>query len=199
MSHEKKPLTAQEKTIIRLKRIIFFLSIILIAIGAIYIYNHLFDNSMPFEGRVSDAKAKPKMHNYRRGIHLNRRSMGVYYSVDTIRKYIDSVFPKLIDSQVKYQRTRPGNFNYSEYKWMVGFYWMKKKDTSTEGNANKLDFYVIPTLVHKSKKLCVIDYYSDEDSVYYHGKYTKKRNGQPAEKDDEDEDGNAFDEGQLWP
>lgn len=187
-----------QNTIIRLKRIILVLSIVLVAIGAIYIYNHWYDNSEWFTGRTSDAKANPKMYNYRRGIHLNSRSMGVYYPADSIRKYLDVYFPNLIDEQKQYQRSRPGGFNYGKYKWLVGFYWMKKKDPTTAGNANKLDFYVIPTLVDSTNPLGVIDYYTDKDSIYYHGKNTRKRkNGQPEVKDDGD--GFAFDEGQLWP
>lgn len=184
-------------TVARLQRIILILSIVLVAIAALYIYNNWYDDSVPFIGRVDDATANPKMHNYRRGIHLNRRSMGVYYPIDSLRSYLDNKLPVLLDEQKQYQRNRPGGFNYGKYKWVLGFYWMKKKDTTTAGNANKLDFYVIPTLVDSTNPLGVIDYYTDKDSIYYHGKNTKRKNGQPAMRDDDD--GFAFDEGQLWP
>lgn len=205
MSPENSAATVQvkhlQRSVIRLKRIILFLSMVLMAIGAIYVYNNWYDNSVPWSGRANDADANPKMHNFRRGIHINRRSMGVYYSAEAVQNYLDSHFKSLIKEQEQYQDmrrrlNRPDSFPYARYKWKIGFYWMMKKDTTTEGNANKLDFYVIPTLVDSTDPLGVIDYYKDyknKDSVYYHGKNTDKSKKDPLP------DGFAFDEGQLWP
>lgn len=200
MTFQNNPAAGQanylRRTIIRLKRIIVCLIILLLAILAVYIYNHWYHKGEPFIGRVDDVDANPNMHNYRRGIHLNRRSMGVYYPIDSIRKYLDVHLPKLIQEQEQYQRQRPGHFNYKKYKWVLGFYWMKRKDTTTAGNANKLGFYVMPTLVDTLDKIKVLDYYNDKDSLYYHGNnITQERKTITRTKPD----GLAFDEGQLWP
>lgn len=190
---------ALQKTNRRLKKWISLLAIALVAIVAIYIYNQLAESKQKFRGQNPDTTAIPYMRNYRGGLHRSGRTLGVYYSPDDLRTYLDSYFPKLIKKQEEYQPTRPGqdkpdSFHYHRYTWMIGFYWMKKERKRPLG-PNRLDFYVIPTLVDTNRKdsIDLIDYYEDKKRIYYHGKNVVT-NARPTT-----DDAVAYDEGQLWP
>jgi hypothetical protein len=195
----QKQVDKLKKDKLRLKRWVSLLAFALVAIAVIYIYNQLADFKQKFRGANPDSTANPHMGNYRNGLHRPGRSMGVYYSPDDLRKYLDTYFPELIKKQIEYQPTRPGqnkpdSFHYHRYAWMIGFYWMKKERKRPLG-PNRLDFYVIPTLVDTTRKdtIDLIDYYDDKKRIYYHGKNVVT-NARPTT-----DDAVAYDEGQLWP
>jgi|SRR5580658_6128852 hypothetical protein len=183
----------------RLFWIIALLALIILLFLLAWWYNHLNAGTAHFHGRNNDDVAIPNIMNYRHGIHLRKRSMGVYYDTAAIGTYIRDTFPSLVKAQTQYAHPTGGQplYDSSLYRWVVGFYWMKRKDNSTSGSSNKMDFYVIPTLVLKAPPYTVIDYYSDNGAFYSHG--TQKARPSGSALADASGDGNAFDEGQLWP
>ena len=129
----------------RLKWIIAVLALIILLVLLAYWYNQLNSGIAHFHGRNSDGVAIPNIGNYRHGIHLNKRSMGVYYDTGVIGTYIRDTFPSLVNAQIQYAHTpasAPPKYDSSLYRWVVGFYWMKRKDNTTSGNATKMDFYM---------------------------------------------------------
>jgi hypothetical protein len=184
----------------RLRKIILVLVALGVLLLLIYIYNNWRTDTYDFGVRIDDTTSLPNMHNYRRGIHLHKRSMGVYYDSSTIGKYLDTYWPAVLKEQKAYGdsvcKADPSKCRvYRDYKWVIGFYWMMKRGTPSGSKTKKLDFYVIPTLVFKDT---VLDYFNDEDNIYYHGN-DPKGNGRLLLAPPPPKTGPAYDEGQLFP
>ena len=187
----------------RLKRWVSFQALSLTGIVVGVIINNWLVISPYFVGSNYDDMAIPKRNNFRRGIHLPNRSMGVYYKPEDVSTYLGTYWVQLLARQKKYQdsviQANPGFFHYERCKWVIGFYWMEK-DRKNMFSANRHDFYVIPTLLDTldPKNPVVVDYFEDEKRVYYHGTPNPKTSENKARVLDTD-NAVAFDEGQLWP
>lgn len=112
-------------------------------------------------------------------------SKGVWYDTADIKKYIDSTYPLIIKRLTKDGSGTPPQ----GYEWKLGFYWMMTAD-KFDGKT-KRDFCVMPILVSKLKgdnKYQSIDYFDDK-TIYRHTSPEELRAG----------NGNAYDNGQMWP
>jgi len=199
----QKPFTAEEflrKQNRRLRKIVLVLALIVLAVALVYIYNHWQNRAMNFIGRNDDTTSNPHLNNYRKRISLVDRSWGVYYDRDDIKKYVDSIWPLLLDEQLKYEQAHNIHIG-PNFKWVVGFYWMMKKDANSTGRANKLSFYVIPTLARKDDPKVIIDYFKDDGTWYYHGdpSSTNLPHAFAPPPPPPTKTGPAYDEGQLFP
>ena len=139
----------------------------------------------PFFRQPLDENAgRENVNAYRQNLLM--RSYGVVYDADDILNYIKNVYPRLKE---KMGRDTTG------YTWKVGFYWMVTKG---KDSMNRLGFCVVPTLVSKTDSTKRLDYF--KDSLHYKRPLLRLPSNHLADGDEEDDDdGNVYDEGQLWP
>lgn len=99
---------------------------------------------------------------------------GVWYDSATIRHYLDSIYPKLVD--------RMGRVNTSGYKWGVGFYFMKHRPGGI------FNFCVVPTLI-KMDSTEVLDFFDPKNCASYNTCTVTKGSN----------DSTGYNAGHLWP
>ncbi|RYY59505.1 MAG: hypothetical protein EOO05_13060 [Chitinophagaceae bacterium] len=90
-------------------------------------------------------------------------SYGIYYTPQEIKQYLDSVYPKIVASEIRYFKEK--SQDWSQYEWRVGCYWMLRRDR--DGIA-KTDFCFVPTLVNKKNKYDALDYFVTDSAFYDH-------------------------------
>jgi hypothetical protein len=106
-------------------------------------------------------EAEAMVRGFRRGAGKDE-SFTVLHSAEYMMHYFTKIFPALKEAQDRYlDEHAPAGFPRNDYEWQVGFYWMKRQNRG----ANKLDFFMVPTLVKKEGATeaaaypDVIDYY----------------------------------------
>jgi hypothetical protein len=198
---EKRKLT-DVQIIIRQRIIIWVLAGILIA-GSIFIFVALQNEDFWGGGKPGVAKNAPdQITKFRKKLLYNRsKSFGVWFDIKSFKEYMDS-FPYYIDTTASEAvKTKKIDIDSLNLKWVIGFYWMLKKDSPTsKDSVYKHDFCMVPTLVDKKDPRNVKDYFNTaNDRFYYHGRDSliKTRVWRLTRGDDDDP--NPYDEGQLWP
>lgn len=111
-------------------------------------------NSVLFGTPTDDSTATACIKNYRNTWtgSIYRKTRVVFYDPGTVRRYMNVTFKNLIDSMPPLK---------PNCKWMVGFYFMRKKN---EKNVPRTSFYVIPVSYDTIKK--EIDDFVDSSQVY---------------------------------
>jgi len=90
-------------------------------------------------------------------------SFGIYYTPQEIKQYLDSVYPKIVASEIRYFKEQ--SKDWSQYEWKVGCYWMLRRDRD---GIPKTDFCFVPTLVNKKNKYDALDYFVTDSAFYDH-------------------------------
>jgi hypothetical protein len=137
----------------------------------------------PFIRGIDDDTSAVYVTNFRNNYKLDA-SLIVWYDSLDLTTYMDQIYPVL------QKRRAPAP---SGYKWVVGFYCMRKpnpKDTTKM----RLDFLVVPTLVNESTNT-VLDFFATPRSKYYDvvNPDTLYMTDPPCPKC------SGYDAGHLWP
>ncbi|THU31099.1 hypothetical protein FAM09_28870 [Niastella caeni] len=131
-----------------------------------------------FNQPIDEASGIRGVDAYRQNLPVG--SYGVIYDAGVIQRYLTNDYPRL---KKKMGRDTSG------YTWKVGFYWMI---TRGNDNLNRLSFCVVPTLVSKTDSTKRLDYFND--TLHYN-----RPNTPPEHPSISSNDGNVYNEGQLWP
>ena len=152
-----------------------------------------------FRRPIDDSLGRENTKKYRNSIR-KLRSNGVWYTQQDMLKYIDTIFPVIVEAQrqhiIKYLQDHPEvKLELSEYNWQVGMYWMLNKDKHDGQQKVKVDFCVVPTLVKKSDST-VLDFFDTKQNPFYGHNLEipeLKKIGIVAGK------GSAYNSGVMWP
>lgn len=196
MSKSSNSLTDVEVLRMRVKRrgtVIAILTLLLIIVFVLYLLSEAIPNNQAsnigmFIDPSDDPPATDNVESYRAWIRhpFQKVSKGLWFDSASIRGYLDTIYPRLVNRFMKMDTNH--KIDTSKYKWVIGFYWMRKTDN--DDNKRKHDFYVVPTLVNKNNPKDVLDYFDSNVRQYFHPSPTDR----PASTG-----GNAYNAGQLWP
>lgn len=189
MSHTV--VTADATLIKKIRNQMFIIGLLtVIIIGMVFYFFYAKSVTLPdastktvkFVQEVSDEEADIGIDNYKvvakySDIHASK---GVLFDSAQIRRYLDSVYPKILERH----RVHRGALQIpAGYQWKLAFYWMVRDDGT---DIKKLGLYVVPVLYSQSNK-DVKDYFKVTHNAFYHHPSL----GIPQK--------NVYDEGHLWP
>lgn len=173
---------------------------VMVLIGFIvYIFQHYF-TQVNFVGQLNDTTAASNVEKFRgRILFPKKKGWGVWYNANDIRLYLDSIYPRLVDSQKVYIASHtPQGIELKNCVWKVDFYWMRAEDRND--GKTKTDFCVVPVLVDTTTKpMLVYDYFNTKLKLYDHSVIFPYKDPQWKRYLGDEEGSYSYDTGNMFP
>ncbi len=100
-----------------------------------------------FNHDVNNESAYNFIGEFRNDWELRKRTKGIWYSADSIQRYLDTTF-----TDWKSKMPLPSSMSSDTiYEWGIGFYPMRHTDIN--GSKNRVDFLIVPTIMQRIKRL----------------------------------------------
>jgi hypothetical protein len=126
-----------------------------------------------YRDSMDDPTAVANVKLFREITFWTKKGNGVWYDTEDLKFYVDSIYPRLVDSQRVWMGRGNSGIDYAKdtanYEWKLACYWMLTEDP--DDKKTRPDFCVVPVFVRKGgtvhSRKDVIDYFDKTRPNFY--------------------------------